>query len=106
MIKKITALSTALFISMSSTAMAQDDVSIMDLKETVYLLMKDVQAMKASQKTFTKNSQSIVNKNDSDIEMLKKDIASLQKQIKDERNTDVLSGYKVSSELKKFANKH
>jgi len=103
--KKIIAAGTTALIVASTTATAQDDVSIMDLKETVYLLMKDVQGMKARQKSFTKKGEEIVGSNSTTIKAIQSDIADTKKQMKEDRNRDLLEGYTVSSELKNFANK-
>lgn len=101
-LKKIITLSAVSLIATSSIANAQDDVSIMDLKETVYLLMKDVQGMKARQESFVKNGKEMVSKNGVAIKSVQNDVSEIEKQIKKDRNRDVLEGYTVSSELKNF----
>lgn len=105
-IKTIIALGTATLVMTSTPVSAQDDVSIMDLKETVYLLMKDVQGMKADQKSFMKEGKEVISNNGAAIKAIQSDVVEIQRQIKKDRNRDILEGYTVSNELKKFAKKH
>ena len=75
-----------------SACFAQDDVSIMDLKETVYYLMIDV--------------KELVDKKNTSITSLKIEIEKLKKENQDLHKKNILSNYEVSNKLMKYKNKH
>jgi len=81
---------------------AQDDVSIMDLKETTYYLMKDVQRMKKEQKAVLDSSKKISMDNIDIIQSLSQEVENLKKQNKALMQKNVLPKYKVSSELSRY----
>lgn len=90
---------------LTTSASAQDDVSIMDLKETVYLLLKDVKNVK---KHNTEVLTKMINVSDSDkilIEAMADEIQRLKKENIEIRNTQVLPDYKVDSKLKTYIKK-
>ncbi len=103
MIKKIIVV-TLITVFGVSNASAQDDVSIMDLKETVYFLMKDVQRMKKQEEQFLEDTKRISTQNISKIEVMQNKIKELEKENEALRNKEIIPEYKVSKELEKYKN--
>lgn len=103
MIKKIIVV-TLITVFGVSNASAQDDVSIMDLKETVYFLMKDVQRMKKQEEQFLEDTKRISTQNISKIEVMQNKIKELEKENEALRNKEIILEYKVSKELEKYKN--
>ncbi len=81
---------------------AQDDVSIMDLKETVYYLMKDVQKMKETQGTALSGTKKVSMQNIDIISSLSDEVENLKNELKELRSKEVLGDYKVSAKLQNF----
>jgi len=81
---------------------AQDDVSIMDLKETVYLLMKDVQNIRVDTQKQTDSATAKSNASVEEVKVLSNKVSELNKALNEERKREVLKDYRVSKELLDF----
>jgi hypothetical protein len=89
----------AIAVFSTSSLSAQDDVSIMDLKETVYLLMKDVQGLKGQQQKVLGDTKSISTMNIRRIDAMLERINALEKQMRAYKEKQILPDYKVSKTL-------
>ncbi|MDD3834751.1 MAG: hypothetical protein PHS42_04675 [Sulfurimonas sp.] len=89
---------------MFSQASAQDDVSIMDLKETVYLLMKKVEMLNERQTEVFEDVTKTSRNSEILSEAMAAEIEKLKKENKELRNRQVLPEYKVSPELQNYKN--
>jgi cell division protein FtsX len=99
---KITLLGVLTFTSFSTKIFAQDDVSIMDLKEGVYDQILDIEKMKNQQKVFLDKIKKESEVNKISIQNNKEEIEKLKKELHAEMQTDVLNDYGVSNDLKKL----
>lgn len=91
-------------ILMVGSAHAQDDVSIMDLKETVYLLLKDVQGMKSVEEKVLSEAKATSSSNNDTIQALDIKVSGLEQSVNQLREKEILKDYKVSSKLKSYIN--
>jgi len=99
--KKIIA-GLVVLVGVSNTALAQDDVSIMDLKETTYYLMKDVTDMKAKQGKVLSEMKTVSISNNNKLASTEVDVSRNTKAIKEMQAKEILKNYKVSSKLQNY----
>ena len=81
---------------------AQDDVGIMDLKETVYYLLQDVNDMKAGQQVSLKETKHISMKNVGIIEEVRNEVNALKTQNKILTDREILADFVVPEELNNY----
>lgn len=81
------------------TVQAQDDVSIMDLKEVTYILLKKVEKLEKDGQKVLSEAKETSTKNISAIEIQNEKINSLSNNLAEINGREVLQEYRVSPEL-------
>ncbi|WP_294961541.1 hypothetical protein [Sulfurimonas sp.] len=81
---------------------AQDDVSIMDLKETTYFLLQDVNNMKQKEEKVLGEIKTISSRNISKIEAMQIKIDQQEKELDILRNKEIIPEYQVSKKLENY----
>lgn len=99
---KKTILRTFAIAIVATSLQAQDDVSIMDLKEVTYDLIGEVQNVKKNKETMVKNLQSKQDDMQKEIKALNDKIKSLSENVTRLEGNQYIKNYSTSITIKNY----